>query len=124
VWTLKLIDDAVLRSAYIYPFELILRRYLALDEFSDLAVDLAQFLGNLAAQILVDLNNLLLDFGSFAAQSAFTSEYVCAPSVFLRRKRSKDRAAAGSGLSARVRLAILSQILQVAPRLAQDPSQP
>ena len=41
--------------------QLIFGRHLTLDEFSDLAVDVAQFLGHLAAQILVDLDDLETD---------------------------------------------------------------
>ena len=41
-------------------FELVLSRDLALHEFSELGVDLAHVLGNLAAQVLIDLDNLEL----------------------------------------------------------------
>ena len=59
-------DDAVLRSADISALELILRRDFALDIFADLAVDFAQFLGHVAGQILIHLNDLQLDFGDLA----------------------------------------------------------
>ena len=62
----RLEHHAVLRRADVGALELVLRRHLALDEFADLAVDLAQFLGDVAAEILVDLENLQLGLGDLA----------------------------------------------------------
>ena len=58
--------------------QLILGRHLTLDEFTDLAVDIAQFLGHLAAEILVDLNDLETNFRNLALR--------------LRRRRDQLRA--------------------------------
>ena len=58
VWTVDLKNGSGLRGADVGAAQLILGRHLTLDEFSDLAVDVAQFLGHLAAEILVDLNDL------------------------------------------------------------------
>ncbi len=57
---------AVLRRADVDALELVLGGDLALDEFADLAVDLARLLGDLAAQIAVDLDDLQLGFGDLA----------------------------------------------------------
>ena len=62
----RLEHHAVLRRADVDALELILGRDLALDEFADLAVDLAHLLGDLAAQILVDLDDLQLGLGDLA----------------------------------------------------------
>ena len=62
----RLEDDAVLRRADIGALELILRRHLALDIFADLAVGLAQLLGDVAGQFLIDLDDLQLDLGDLA----------------------------------------------------------
>ena len=70
VCTAELMDDAVLRRADVDALELVLRGDLALDELADLAVDLAQFLGDLAAQFLIDLNDLEFDLGDLAARLA------------------------------------------------------
>src|SRR5215475_7905146 len=73
----ELVDHAALRSAYVDPLELILGRDLALDKFSDLAVDLAQFLGNLAAEVLIDLEDLKLDFGDLAPNLRRGGDRLC-----------------------------------------------
>ena len=62
----RLVHHAVLRRADVDALELVLGRDLALDELADLAVDLAQVLGDLAAQILIDLQDLQLDLGDLA----------------------------------------------------------
>ena len=62
----RLEHHAVLRRADVDALELILGRDLALDEFADLAVDLARLLGDLAAQIPVDLDDLQFGFGDLA----------------------------------------------------------
>src|SRR5262249_120405 len=49
----RLKDDTVLWRAQIGALELILRRNLALHIFADLAVSLAQLLGNVAGHILI-----------------------------------------------------------------------
>jgi len=56
----RLEHEAVLRRADVDALELVLGGDLALDEFADLAVDLAQLLGDLAGGVLVDLNDLQL----------------------------------------------------------------
>ena len=58
VWTLDWNTSAVLRRADVDALELVLGGDLALDELADLAVDLARLLGDLAAQIAVDLDDL------------------------------------------------------------------
>ena len=58
---LRFQHDAVLRRADVDALELIFRRDLALDEFTELGVDLAHVLGDLAAQVLIDLDDL--EFG-------------------------------------------------------------
>src|SRR5713101_170543 len=57
---------AVLRGADVDPPQLVLGRDLALDEFTDLVVGLAQILGDFADHILVDLNDLQFGFGNLA----------------------------------------------------------
>ena len=57
---------AVLRRADVDALELILGGDLALDELADLAVDLAGLLGDLAAQVPVDLDDLQLGLGDLA----------------------------------------------------------
>src|SRR5262249_22183644 len=61
-----LMDDAALRRADVDAHELVLRRHAALHQFGALALDLAQLLGHLAAEILVDLDGLQLDLGDLA----------------------------------------------------------
>ena len=58
---------AVLRRANFDALELIFRSHLALDEFADLAVDLARLLGDLAAEIAVDLDDLQFGLGDLAS---------------------------------------------------------
>src|SRR6202035_3719851 len=60
----RLKHGAVLRRADVDAAELIFRRYLALDELADLAVGLAQFLGDVAGELLIDLEDLQLDLGN------------------------------------------------------------
>src|SRR5829696_6272079 len=62
----RLVHHPVLRRSDIDALQLVLGRDLALDELGNLALDLAQILGNLAAQILIDLQDLQLDFGNLA----------------------------------------------------------
>ena len=62
----RLEHGAVLRRADIGALELILGGDLALDIFADLAVGLAQLLGDVARQILIDLDDLQLDLGDLA----------------------------------------------------------
>src|SRR5262245_49111019 len=59
----ELEHGAVLRRTDIHPLQLVFGLKLALDEFADLGVDLAHLLLDLTAEILVDLNDLELDFG-------------------------------------------------------------
>ena len=63
----ELMDDAVLRGADIDALELVFGGHLALDEFAKPAVKLAQFLRHLAAEVLIDLEDLKLDFADLAA---------------------------------------------------------
>ena len=67
VWTVGLEYGAVLRRADVDALELILGGDLALDELADLAVDLARLLGDLAAEIAIDLQDLQLGLGDLAA---------------------------------------------------------
>src|SRR5215208_6318904 len=62
----RLMHHPVLRRADVDALQLILGRDLALDELGDLALRLAQVLGDLAAQFLIDLQDLQLDLGDFA----------------------------------------------------------
>ena len=57
---------AVLRRADIDPPQLVLGGHLALDEFADLVVGLAQILGDVADHVLVDLDDLQLGLGDLA----------------------------------------------------------
>ena len=54
-------------DADIDALQLVLCGDLALDELADLRVDLARFLGHLAAQVAVDLDDLQLGLGDLAA---------------------------------------------------------
>src|SRR6266566_8441578 len=74
----ELMHDTVLRCPDLDVLELIFRRHLALDEFPDFHVDLAQLPRDFAAQVLIDLDNLQLGFGDLAAR--------------LRRRRERLRA--------------------------------
>ena len=62
----RLLDHAVLRRADIDPPQLVFGRDLALDEFADLVVGLAQILGDVADHVLVDLDDLQFGFGDLA----------------------------------------------------------
>src|SRR5262249_40970257 len=57
---------AILRSSDVHTLQLVLGRDPALDELADLGVDLAHFLCDFAAQILIDLNDLQLDLGNLS----------------------------------------------------------
>ena len=59
-------DDAVLRRADIGAFKLILGGNLALNVFADLAIGLAQLLGDVAGQVLIDLQHLQFGLSDFA----------------------------------------------------------
>jgi hypothetical protein len=63
----ELMNDAALRGTELNPFQLILRRYLPLNEFAYFSVDFAKFLCNFTAQFLVYLYDLQLDLGYFPA---------------------------------------------------------
>ena len=62
----RLQHHAVLRGADVGPPQLVFGGDLALDEFADLVVGLAQILGDVADHILVDLNDLQFGFGDLA----------------------------------------------------------
>src|SRR5215207_2305939 len=62
----RLVDHAILGRPDVDTLELILGRDLALDELGDLALGLAQVLGDLRAQVLIDLQDLQLDLGDLA----------------------------------------------------------
>ena len=63
---LRFQHNAVLRGADVDALELIFGGDLALDEFAELGVDLAHVLGDLAAQVLIDLDDLQLSLGDLA----------------------------------------------------------
>ena len=63
---LRLQHGAILRGAQVDALELVFGRDLALDEFAELGVDLAHVLGDLAAQILIDLDDLEFGLGDLA----------------------------------------------------------
>src|SRR5262249_40188998 len=54
----QLKDSSVLWGADVDAFELVLGRHFPLDELADLAINLAQFLGDVARDILIYLENL------------------------------------------------------------------
>jgi hypothetical protein len=54
----RLKDDAILRCAQVSSLELIFRGHLALDIFADFAVGIAQLLGDVAGEFLIDLQFL------------------------------------------------------------------
>ncbi len=64
----ELMHHAVLGRAHVDALELIFGRHLALDELANLALDFAQLARHLAAQILVDLDDLQLDLADLAAR--------------------------------------------------------
>src|SRR5262249_910993 len=53
-------------GAKVGSFELVLGRDLALDKLADLAINLAQFLGDVAGDILIYLENLQRSLGNLA----------------------------------------------------------
>ncbi len=57
---------AVLRGADVGPPQLVFGGDLALDEFADLVVGLAQILGHVADHVLIDLDDLQFGFGDLA----------------------------------------------------------
>ncbi len=66
VCTVDCSDHAVLRRADVDPPQLVFGGDLALDEFADLVVGLAQILGDVADHVLVDLDDLQLGLGDLA----------------------------------------------------------
>src|SRR5262245_51284088 len=60
----QLKNGSVLRGANVDAFELVLSRDFALDELADLAINLAQFLGDIAGNILIYLENLQRGLGN------------------------------------------------------------
>src|SRR5262245_64003075 len=60
----RLKNGSVLRGANVDAFELVLGRDFALDELADLAINLAQFLGDIAGNILIYLENLQRRLGN------------------------------------------------------------
>src|SRR6266446_9834651 len=62
----RLQHHAILRRADVDATQLVFGRDLALDEFTDLVVGLAQVLGDFADHILVDLNDLQFGLGYLA----------------------------------------------------------
>src|SRR5262249_42466488 len=63
----ELMHHAVLGRAQVDALELVLRRHLALAELADLALDLAELFRDVAAEILIDLDDLKLDLADLAA---------------------------------------------------------
>ena len=76
---------AVLRRADLDAPELVLGRHLALDEFADLAVDVAQFARHFARQFLVDLQHLQLVLGNLAARLCDRGDQLSALALKPRR---------------------------------------
>src|SRR5262245_36101287 len=62
----QLKHGSVLWGANVGAFELVLGRDFALDELADFAINLAQFLGDIAGNILIYLENLQRRLGDFA----------------------------------------------------------
>jgi hypothetical protein len=62
----QLKDGSVLWGADVDTLELVFGRDFALDELADLAINLAQFLGDVAGDILIYLQNLQGCLGDFA----------------------------------------------------------
>src|SRR6185312_11273525 len=62
----RLEHDAILWCANVDALELVLRRDLALDELAIFGVDLAHVLSDLAAQILINLDDLQFGLGNLA----------------------------------------------------------
>ena len=62
----RLQHHAVLRRADVDPAQLVFGGDLALDEFADLVVGLAQILGDFADHVLVDLDDLQFGLGDLA----------------------------------------------------------
>src|SRR5262249_14849193 len=60
----QLKDGSVLWGANVGAFELVLGRDFALDELADLAINLAQFLGDVAGDILIYWENLQRSLGN------------------------------------------------------------
>ena len=77
--------DAVLRRADVDALQLILGRDLALGQLGDLGLDLAQLLGDLAAQLLVDLDDLQLDLGDLALRLGGRGDELAALALEPRR---------------------------------------
>ena len=67
-----------MRRAQIGAPELVLRRHLALDIFANLTVGFAQFLGDVAAELLIDLNDLQLGLDNLALRLGGGSDKLAA----------------------------------------------
>lgn len=60
----QLVHHAIMRCAKVDAFQLIFGSHSFLDEFCDFALHLAEFLGHVTSQFLVDLNDLKFSFGN------------------------------------------------------------
>src|SRR5262245_18961616 len=73
----ELMHHAVLGCADFDALELVFGRHLALDELADFGIDLAQFTRHLAAQILIDLDDLQLDLADLATRLGYSRDRLC-----------------------------------------------
>ena len=89
----RLEHHAVLRRADVDALELVFGGDLALDELADLAVDLAHFLGDLAAQVLVDLDDLQFGLRDLAVGLGDCGDQLPALALEPRRRRVRARSA-------------------------------
>ena len=86
--------DAVLWRTDVDALELVLGGDLALDELAILGVDLAHVLGDLAAQILIDLDDLQLGLGNFAFGLRDRGDQLRRARLRAARRRARARSAA------------------------------
>jgi hypothetical protein len=70
----ELVHHAVLGRANLDALELIFGRHLALNELADFALDFAQLARDLAAEILIDLDDLQLNLSDLAARLGYSRD--------------------------------------------------
>src|SRR5262245_45054994 len=73
----ELMHHPVLGCADFDALELVFGRDLALDELADLGVNLAQFARHLAAEILINLDDLQLDLADLATRLGYSRDRLC-----------------------------------------------